>query len=399
MKNIAFTIATPDFTGAPKMGYFFAKACVDAGHRVFAVCGRKPEKKFGGADEFPSVIDALQSEGVKVFEEGGFRKLLDMKLVNRVAEIIRVEGVTHVVSMGQMDLKIAAWAAHKAKVPCIVSAQNRTRFGGNAFWRAVKRCAYGFMLRNWTDLVVCTSTVVRDEVTRDYGVDVSKTALLMNGIDVFGFPTFDTSERWAARQELGIGRDDVVLVNVGRLDPQKGQDVLLNAFAEVKPISRPMKLVLVGNVNFAGTADSEKYEKSLNDIIQEKNLDSRVVFTGWRNDIPRLLNAADIYVHSALWEGFPLALVEAMAARLPVIGTDCSGHPEGFVNGTHGYIVPTNDAAALARAMDRLSCLSDADRKVMGDRNVNLALEHHDIRQIGSRFVQLVDEVVSTHAR
>jgi glycosyltransferase involved in cell wall biosynthesis len=87
-----------------------------------------------------------------------------------------------------------------------------------------------------------------------------------------------------------------------------------------------------------------------------------VDFAGWRDDVPAILHAADAYVHSSLWEGppLPLAMLEAMASRLPFIGTDCSGYPAGFQNGRHGFIVPTGRAGELARAMEAVAAMDHA---------------------------------------
>jgi glycosyltransferase involved in cell wall biosynthesis len=107
-----------------------------------------------------------------------------------------------------------------------------------------------------------------------------------------------------------------------------------------------------------------------------------------------LLAGADAYVHAARWEGWPLAVLEAMAAARPTITTDCCGRPEGFRDGVHGQVVPSGDVGALRDAMLRMASM-DADAREAAGRAVRaLAEEHYDIRDVSKRFVGMVEELL-----
>lgn len=89
-------------------------------------------------------------------------------------------------------------------------------------------------------------------------------------------------------------------------------------------------------------------------MIKAKGLNSRMTMAGIRNDIPALLEFMDIFVLSSLWEGFPMTIIEAMAAGKPIVVTDVGGNREAIVNGVTGYLVPPADPKALANAIRRM---------------------------------------------
>lgn len=144
-------------------------------------------------------------------------------------------------------------------------------------------------------------------------------------IDVHGFPAPPAGSRERTRRDLGLDPDEFLFVNVGRLDIQKGLHVLLDAFAGARFAGKRARLLLVGDASAVESPQSRAYLKGLRRRADEPGLAGRVDFAGWRDDVPAVLHAADAYVHSSLWEGPPLppAMLEAMASRLPFIGTDC----------------------------------------------------------------------------
>jgi glycosyltransferase involved in cell wall biosynthesis len=400
MKTILFSFGISDFTGANKMGYSYVKAFLEEGYRVVAVSAPPLDRSFEGSVEYPSVNSPLLESGVHVIEEHGFVKLLETnlivpKLITRMARIIKEQKAICTISMQQFDLKITAWASRLAGVPCIFSAQNRVCFKtNNRLVIRIKERALPQTLKRSVKMSVCTSVEVRDELHQVFGYPIEKTIILPNGIDVSGFPKFTSRQIRSVRREWGIQTGEVVLINVGRLHQQKGQHVLIEAFAQANFKKKKVKLVLIGNPSAGDTGESRLYAKRLNDIVREKALEPQVIFAGWRNDVPLLLSAADIYVHSALWEGFPLAMLEGMAARLPIIGTDCSGPVEGFQNGVHGYIVPKGQAESLAHAMESLVALDSTSRHKMGVAARIIAKNNFDIDRIGTKFVKIVEDVL-----
>jgi glycosyltransferase involved in cell wall biosynthesis len=129
------------------------------------------------------------------------------------------------------------------------------------------------------------------------------------------------------------------LLAVGRLEPQKGHDVLIDAIAEVPGV----------RLDIAGEGGQRP---RLEALIARHGIGDRVRLLGQRDDVPDLLARADAFVHSARWEGFGLVLLEAMAAALPIVATEAGAVPE--VVGDAALLVAPDDPAALADAIRRL---------------------------------------------
>lgn len=162
------------------------------------------------------------------------------------------------------------------------------------------------------------------------------------------------------REELKIGADEFVIVCVARFAAQKAHTVLLDAFAKALHTEPRMRLLLVGDDPFGD------YRKRAEAHAHLLKLGDRVMFLGIRRDVPRILAASDLFTMSSLWEGLGLVFLEAMAARLPVVATNVSAVPEVVPQGTCGFLVPPNDAEAMARAF--LEIVKKPDRgRSMGD--------------------------------
>lgn len=392
---VCFTFATPDFTGACKMGLFFARSFAKRGYKVVAVCGPRPE-----SDE-PSVIDHLGDIGAKTFEVNGFEKYLNLNLIRKIAGFLRENNVDMVVSLVQMDIKIIGPASKIAGVPLIYSAQNITHFEGKTIIKKLKAELFGFILKYCSYLSICTSSVVRNEIITKFKVNPQKTELLPNGIDISILQSVTNNEIEKTRNEFRVKYSDILFINIGRLDEQKGQIYLLKAFAK-SGFGKHVKLLLVGSSSQGsktGKFLSHVYAQHLYRFVDKAGISDQVIFAGWRNDIPRLLCSSDIYVHSSIREGpsLPLAVLEAMAAKLPVIGTDCSGHPEGFQNDVHGNIVPKCKIGPLSEAMKNMVRMDCRTRKKMGALSRGLVESNFDVKILGTKFVDIIENKIKRH--
>lgn len=146
--------------------------------------------------------------------------------------------------------------------------------------------------------------------------------------------------------------DILTLISVGRLSLEiKGHGILLSALALCKSRNTNLRLIFVGDE--AGNEPGAK--RKLQDIAEKLNISSCVEFLGKRNDINSLLKCANIFVMPSFYEGFGIALIEAMAAGLPVIASDIDGPKEILRNGEDGILVPPGDEAALAEAILKFS--------------------------------------------
>lgn len=195
------------------------------------------------------------------------------------------------------------------------------------FWK------YRFLMRAsklFTSSAVCVTEHVRQGVERYFGRIAQETLVINNGIDV---------EMFARRRERD--RNDIpVILMVGRLDITKDHLTLLQAVARLSAVDRPVRLKLAGD----GSSARELAEKSA-----ELGISHLVEFLGARRDIPDLLATADIFAFSVnAEEGLGIALLEAMAARVPVVATGVGACREVLDHGQCGLLVPPKDPVALA---------------------------------------------------
>ncbi len=157
-------------------------------------------------------------------------------------------------------------------------------------------------------------------------------------------PTLSMKERTALRTELVGDANRPLIISVGRLTKPKNLADLLTAFAKLRVTHPTAALIIAGDGGL---------RQALARQIQTLNLTGHAILLGARSDVPRLLLASDIFASSSLWEGLPVAVLEAMAASLPIVATSVGELPQLIVKGT-GLIVPPRKPAALAEALRTL---------------------------------------------
>lgn len=204
------------------------------------------------------------------------------------------------------------------------------------------------------DHSVAVSGDTQRHLEQTLGLPASSLRVVLNGIpDRRG-------DRDGTRGRLGIRHDDLLVLAVGSLMKRKGHLLLLQAMTmiDARGGSPRWRIAIAGE---GGERDP------LEQFISEHGLAERVTLLGNRDDVPDLLAAADVFVMPSLWEGLPLAVLEAMFARKPIIATTASGIPEALTHGEHGLLVPANDVRALADALGRLLASPD-ERATLGER-------------------------------
>lgn len=193
-----------------------------------------------------------------------------------------------------------------------------------------------------TDLIVANSEAVKRDVVGQEKVEPSRVRVIYNGVDpsVYGVaadPGF--------RTRLGIPVEAKVVGVVANLIHYKGHRFFLQACQEIKRKQSGVKFLLIGDGPLRG---------ELEGLARDLRLEEDVLFLGSRRDIPQLLALMDVVVLPSLEEGFPNAILEAMAAGRPVVAAAVGGNPEAVDHGKTGFLVPRKDPQALADAIIEL---------------------------------------------
>lgn len=242
------------------------------------------------------------------------------------------------------------------------------------------RCIQRYAFKHRVMPIAVSAEVARS-LRRLYKIPSCK--VIANGIPTnhFSFPRVARRE-WRSR--VGFGDGHVLFVCVARFSTQKNHSLLLQAFLR-GPASDPnAHLLLVGD-----GALREQLEAQAENL----GLAHRVHFLGLRSDIPELLAAADVFVLSSDWEGNPLAVMEAMAAGLPVVSTAVGGIPDLLANGREGFLVPRGDVEAFSGAMTFL--LRDPEtRKSMGMTAARRARESFDVSGMVQAYEHLYEALI-----
>ncbi len=202
------------------------------------------------------------------------------------------------------------------------------------------------LLARWTDALV---TINAEDYARAkrFPVRTRLGAWLIPGIgvDLSRFEKPDGHAPSAIRKELGLPLDSLLLLCVGELNANKNQRQLVEALAELKADFPQVQLVLAG--------EGPKADE-LRALAATLGVSDRVHLLGYRDDVPRLMQSADLFVFASKREGLPVAVMEAMASGLPIVATKVRGNRDLVVECETGFLVEVGDATTLARRVAQL---------------------------------------------
>ncbi len=192
------------------------------------------------------------------------------------------------------------------------------------------------------DASITVSNKNKETLIKNFDLPENKIRVIYNCIDIDHIKNYDSEIVKELRHKFSINNSSLVFGTVGRLHKQKGHECLINASKEV--IEKiPNSLFL-----FVGQG---KLKDQLIRKINDKNISEHFRIVGYQENLPEILALIDIFVLPSISEGFPFSVLEAMAARKPVIATNVGGIPEIITNNVNGILVGPMDSDALAKAM------------------------------------------------
>ncbi len=304
------------------------------------------------------LVEEFERAGVPVVIFGR-RGAVDPRMLWRLVRWLRRERATVVHthlftadSYGRLAARLAGVAAVFSTVHNSVGPPGRLRELANR------------VLARLSDRVIgCGDEIAA--ALESQGVPAQRILSIPNGIDL---QRFQGAQGEGVREEFGVQAGRVVLGMVGRLHVQKGHEVLLECLASMSETQRRAVACLVIGVG--------ELEQRLRSRVEQLGLEEVVTFTGSRTDVPRLVAALDVFVMPSLWEGLPIALLEAMASGRAVLCSSVGSIPGVVQHGENGWLVEPGNAQALREAILTLA----------NDPGLRTRLGHRAREQVIARF-------------
>lgn len=243
---------------------------------------------------------------------------------------------------------------------------------------------FEYKLLERSDKIIAVSANTKEELLESYNVNASKVQVIYNGVDAGKFKPANEKDR--VKREMGFNSDKVVLY-VGRLYSRKGLSTLLRAAPIILQKFRKVKFVISGK-SFHGE------EEKLKTLASRLGVEKNVLFYGYIPDekLPKLYQAADIFVLPSIYEGMPFTLLEASASGLPVVATRVGGIPEVVSDGENGFLVSPLDIKGLAERI--LYLLENPSRAhEMGLLGRRIVEEKFSWQRVAERVMEVYNEV------
>lgn len=285
-------------------------------------------------------------------------------------------------------------AAKLACVPIIIYTahgfyfhDNMPRYKKRLFEAIERTCGW------LSDFVFAQSAEDCNTAITDRIIDKHKIMAIGNGVNI---AKFDISRIHCAEVLQGlsnivhINKNDIIIGIIGRVVREKGYWEWVRAAKIVLEKAKNVKFVAVGETL---ESDRDGIKVELDNFIQANKLSDRVVFAGYRTDIPEMISIMDIFTLPSYREGMPRALIEAMCMSKPVVATDIRGCREEVVDGHTGYIIPLGDHEILARKLLHLIEHPEL-RKAMGENGRKRAVAEYDEREVIKKQMTVIASLI-----
>lgn len=258
------------------------------------------------------------------------------------------------------------------KVPILISTVGNINEGKR--WREI---AYKFT-DPWCDITTNVSKLAVEHYIKVGAVPERKIIYIANSVDTDRFAP-NLEMRSKMRQKLSLGEKFIWLA-VGRLEQQKDYPTMFQAFAQIAQLFPETLLLICGQGSL---------KNRLENLVKQLSLQDQVKFLGVHSNISEIMNVADGYVMSSAWEGMPGVLLEAGATGLPIVATDVSGNQEVVLDGKTGFLVPPQNFAALAKAMEMMMKLPSIERQQIGKLGREYIIANYGCEQGLKRWTKL----------
>jgi glycosyltransferase involved in cell wall biosynthesis len=306
------------------------------------------------------------------------RSQLDFRLVFSIREFIKKNRIDIIHCHGYKS-NFYGLLASKGQVPSVTTNHNWL----TAHWKLKTYCLLDSLWIRFFDRIIAVSNEVKNDMLR-FKIPKEKISMIDNGIALERFAK-QVETNNTMKDQLGFDEKTRIIGTIGSLGIEKGHIYLLEAARQILDRVKDLRFLIVGD---------GPLRKPLEEKSEKLGIKEQVIFMGQRKDIPELLMAMDIFVLPSIKEGLPMALLEAMAAKRPVIATRVGAIPKVIENKDTGVLVEPKDIKGLRDAI--MNLLSDPGRMdLLARKGFDRVCMDFSSDEMGKNYLKLYTEITN----
>lgn len=358
-KVICFFNSAKTWGGGEKWHYDIATRLHSKGYKIIVVTNKNSElfKRLSETD--------IKTYSIKI---SNYSFLNPIKR-NQVGKILKHEKVSTIIINLPADLKVAGREAKKAGV-------TKTIYRRGSAIPIKNKISNRIIFKNYIDEIIANSVATKKTILSHNPnlFDINKIKVIYNGIIPEDIQKTKSNNLIYTKKD-----DEIVIGNAGRFVKQKNHKFFIDLAVELKKRNFNFKILLGG---------SGKLQPEIESLAKQMNVDDKVIFPGFIEDIASFMQCIDIYVLPSLWEGFGYVLVEAMANKKPILAFNLSSNPEIIADNETGYLIEENN---IDETINKITLLSQ-------DHNLLKAMGESGEKRVKDLFVidRTVEEVEKT---
>ncbi len=364
-RNILLTNSSDMYGGGEFYVLELAKELTKRGHNIIVTC--KPDNL---------LCKKCNDAGVKTLPLDFPPQGKLFSFVKKLKHIIQQHNIQIVHTNANYDRTAGAFAARLCGAKHVTNVHS---------FHSLQHNPTHWVRNKWaTDHFLVDGVCVKELLVQEDGISSEKISVVYLGVDPESMRR-DDEQRRRVRREFGINDDHILIGNVGRLVPMKGQEYLIKAFANIASLHSHARLLIIG--------DGELLEelKTQSNKLQTEN---KVIFAGFRDDLTACYSAFDIYAHTSIegcGETFPFAVLQALAQELPVVVTRVGDVAAMVEEGVNGFVVEEKNINAIAEKLNTL--LSDSTLRQ------SMSLNSRELLCRKFTTTMMVDNIEAVYAR
>jgi glycosyltransferase involved in cell wall biosynthesis len=318
--NILIFDATPHWSGGANRIFLYSRELIQRGHSVTVCC-------LPGS----GLASRLPKENIPVCTINP-KSDLNLLIIPKLIGLIKKNNIDVIEICSPKFYWVASLAGRIAKKTVMLTRNVPYRKKG------IKKLVNKILYTKLVDRIIAVSDKIKRELIEDFNIPDHKITIIYDGIDILRFPVPSTNNTRVIPEPYRAAV-------ISRLDENKGLECFITAIPQIIQKISPILFMIVG---------TGAIEQKLKELTKKLNLSDKVIFTGFRKDIPEILSGVDITVMPSPEEGMSMSALESMTSCKPVVATSGSGLSDIIINNKSGMIVKPNDSHAIAEGVVKL---------------------------------------------